>query len=239
VIRVGALAPYGRALHDHHAGKTDATMRLRSDLGEDDHIPASLFFRGPDDFFPFERAALDRCRGTVLDLGAGAGAHSLVLQERGLDVCAVDVVPEAVEVLRARGVHRVVQADFLAMEVPPADTVLMLMNGIGPVGTLDRLPTLFERVERLLRPGGRWIVDSGATSPREGYDPAADGWPDRTGDYVGEAWVTLEYAGLVGAPFRELYLESESLASHARAAGWRCQWIHAGEGRSYVAELTR
>ena len=47
-----------------------------------------------------EEAALDLCRGRTLDVGAGAGCHSLILQERGLDVVAIDVAPEAVEVMR-------------------------------------------------------------------------------------------------------------------------------------------
>lgn len=71
-------APHGAALRDYFGGLTDAKLTLRSSLGEHEEIPVSVFFRGAEDYFPFERAALARCRGRVLDVGAGnRGAQPL------------------------------------------------------------------------------------------------------------------------------------------------------------------
>lgn len=98
-----ALAPYGAALLDAFAGRAGSRLGLRSSLGEDDDLPIEVFFRGEDDLFDFEPPALEACRGRVLDAGAGAGVHSLLLQRAGRDATAVEVVPEAVEILRLRG----------------------------------------------------------------------------------------------------------------------------------------
>ena len=90
-----ALRPYGRALGAYESGDVSASIMLHTSLGEYDSLPISIFFRDRDGFMPFEAAAMDHCRGRVLDAGAGTGVHSLVLQERGLDVTAIDIVPEA------------------------------------------------------------------------------------------------------------------------------------------------
>ena len=236
------LTPYGRALHDYFAGDTDATIVVFSDFGEHDGMPISIFFREPSAFFPFEVAALELCRGKVLDIGAGTGVHSLPLQERGLDVCAVEIVPEAVEIMRARGVRNVFAGDMFALKSAPADTVLMMMNGIGPVGTLDGLDSFLKRLPDMVSPGGQILVDSGDVRHRQVVtDTGGFDWPARTGDYVGEAWIRLEYLGEVGEPFRELYLDFDTLKEHADGRGWDCEQVFRvfDEAESYVARLTQ
>ena len=64
---------------------------------DDDFIAAN---RGPLNYFePYrrwpshQRLALRLARGRVLDVGCGAGRVALHLQERGLDVVAVDISP--------------------------------------------------------------------------------------------------------------------------------------------------
>jgi len=65
--------PHARALRDYFEGDTSAAIVLHSSLGEHEEIPVAVFFRGPDEFFSFDRAALELCRGRILDVGAGTG----------------------------------------------------------------------------------------------------------------------------------------------------------------------
>jgi hypothetical protein len=66
-------------------------------------------------YFPaIESDAMSMCRGAVLDLGAAAGRHSLALQSRGIvDVCAVDILSTAVEIMRLRGVQNAFVLDVM------------------------------------------------------------------------------------------------------------------------------
>ncbi len=233
------LAPYGAALADYAAGDERATILLRSSLGERDELPVSVFFREPDGFFPFESAALEHCEGQVLDVGAGAGVHSLLLQARGFEVTAVDVVPEAVEVMKTRGVDDARLADVFTLDSGSFDTVLMLMNGIGPAGTLDGIERLLNQLDRRLRPGGQILVDSGPPQAKgEPPDPHLVSWPGDQPAYRGEAWVSLEYKGMRGDLFRELYVDDASFRERAGRAGWRFEVLF-WENASYVARLTR
>lgn len=254
VAEPGSLELHGRALLDYFEGDLEATLVLHSSLGEHDEIPLGLFFREPADFFPFEAAALPLARGRILDAGAGTGVHALPLQRAGFDVTAIEIVPEAVRIMRARGVRRAVEGDMLEADLGPFDTVLMLMNGVGPVGTLDGLDRFLGRADRLLAAGGQILVDSGEPllpeSPGGGAPDAAGDtapgavarpeWPSGGGTgYPGEAWIRLEYGGLVGAPFRELYVDADTFARRAGAAGWRFDLAYQDGTGGYLARLTR
>lgn len=234
------LEPHARALRDFIGGETDARIVVRSSLGEDEELPVAVFFRAPEDFFAFERAALPLCRGRVLDIGAGTGIHTLYLQDQGFEVCAIDVLAEAVEIMRAAGVRDARQADVWEFEEEPFDTILMMMNGIGILGTLQGLDRFLGQVPRLLKPGGQILLDSGpARVVGESGDAAAEVAIGSGEAYHGEAWITLEYKGRIGEPFRELYADSETLTKHADDAGFRCEIVFRDELGGYVARLTR
>lgn len=233
--------PHAHALRDYFAGARGATLKLYSDLGEEEQVPAALFFRTPDEFFPFEQAALELCRGRVLDVGAGTGVHSTYLQGRGFEVVAIDVMADAVEIMRARGVRdarRVSIHEALSSWDERFDTILMMMNGIGILGTLDGLADFLQRAPRLLVPGGQILLDSGpANLAGESDDPAEVAAVDDD-RYPGEASIVLEYKGVKGPPFRELYADSETLERLASQAGWRVEIVFREGQGGYVARLT-
>ncbi len=228
--------PYGRALRAYQDTGDEATeLAMRSDLGERDTLPASVFFRPPDAFFSFEREALRLCRGRVLDLGAGAGVHSLVLQERGHDVVAVDIDPEACRILRRRGVRRVVRADAFSFGSGPFDTVLMLMNGAGLAGTLEGLGALLEHLAELVPPGGRVLLDSADLRPESKRDVPFALRDD--GRYIGEVHIQLGFRGEWSEPFPELYVDPDTLYEIADSRGWRTEVVLEEEDGSFLARL--
>ncbi|MFV1986090.1 MAG: class I SAM-dependent methyltransferase [Gemmatimonadota bacterium] len=221
--RIAPMAPYEAALVAYHAGAEDAGIRLRSSLGEDEVLPAEVFFRHGEALFPFERYALELARGRILDLGAGAGVHTLELQDRGHDVVALENCGALVDLMRERGARTALRADFRWWRGPRFDTVLMLMNGIGPTATLAGLDRFFTHAQSFVTEGGQLLVDSAeavpepAPEPDDGVDRSV--WPD-AGGYAGQAWIDLEFEGRRGLPFRELYTDVETLRERATDAGW-------------------
>ncbi len=234
--RVPALAPYVSALLAHAAGDTAGELRLRSSLGEDEAFPVEFFFRSENRMLDFERYALDLCRGRVLDLGAGAGPHTVALQAKKRSVVALEGSPTLARLLKARGAASVVCADFRYWWQAGFDTVLMLMNGLGPVGTLAGLDRFLRHARRFPAPGGQLLIDGAEAIPGEARRSGP--WPP-AGGYAGQAWIELSHAGRVGRPFRELYIDLETLARHAAAAGWRCEVAFEAEEAAYLARLTK
>jgi SAM-dependent methyltransferase len=232
--------PHGAALLDYAQGETSAEVVVHGDDGDTEIVPVRVFFRGPADFSALEEAALDLCRGRVLDAGAGSGCHSLVLQEQGLAVCAIDIAPEAVEVMRRRGVQDARRADIFSFEAEPFDTILLMMNGIGVVGDLAGLDRFLAEVGRLLKPDGQILLDS--YDPGWTQDPVEAGCPGtrvRPGRYPGEMRFQLEYNGVTGPPLEWLFVDAGTLADHAGRAGWSCEVLWQEEEGHYLARLTR
>jgi SAM-dependent methyltransferase len=217
--------PHAAAMQAYHEGKRDAVLVVYDDF-ERDEVPVSYFFRGPDQFPPLERLALDLSRGRVLDVGAGSGCHSLVLQERGLEVTAIEILPSLVGILRDRGVRDARVATWMDVEGPPFDTVLMLMNGIGLTETLPGLRRFFSEARRLVRPGGQVLADSTDVRVRMDVEAGRTGALERPdGRYVGELRFQVEYEGRKGGPFPQLYVDAATLGRYAREEGWSCEIV--------------
>jgi SAM-dependent methyltransferase len=227
-----AYDPHGAALLDCFRGEASATLVCWQDSERDD-VPAAFWLREVLD--PLEALALDLCRGRVLDVGAGAGLHSLELQRRGLCVTAIDVAPECVAVMRERGVRDARATDLHAFDGGPFDTVVCLCNGLDKVGRLTELPRFLARVRALLAPGGQLVADS--FDLRVGADAArlaALSRKQATGRYFGEMDLRFEYKGRIGAPFSVLQVDYETLAQTAEHEGWTCELLGSAGGH-YLA----
>jgi SAM-dependent methyltransferase len=234
-------SPHGQALLDYSQGKTSAAVTVHDADGDTEVVPVRVYFREPDGFSALEEAALDLCRGRVLDVGAGAGCHSLVLQERKLPVCAIDVAPEAVEVMRMRGVEDVHCVDVFEFQAEAFDTLLLMMNGIGMAGSLAGLPGFLRDVKRLVTPGGLILLDSFDPGPD---DETVEGGHRRgdtlgAGRYPGEIRFQLEYEGMRGPTLDWLFVDFDTLADRAAGEGWSAETIWEEEEGHYLARLTR
>ena len=231
-----AWSPYEAAMQAYHRGQHDAVIVVYDDF-ERDEGPIAYFFRSPDQFPPYERLALENCRGSILDLGAGSGCHALALQDRGLGVTAIEALPALVEIMRDRGVQDARLANLRDLQAPPFDTMLVMMNGLGLAETLSGLPVFLREARRLVKPDGQILADSTDVLVR--MDPANRGriWRD-DGRYVGDLRFQLEFEGQKGEPFSQLYVDPETLAQCCREEGWSCELLHPpDEHGHYLARL--
>jgi SAM-dependent methyltransferase len=236
---LSAWEPHAAAMRAYHRGQRDAVIVVYDDF-ERDEVPIAYFFRPPDEFPPVERYALQLCRGRILDVGAGSGCHSLALQERGLEVTAIEILPHLVEILRDRGVRDVRMTTWMDLEAEPFDTVLMMMNGLGLTETLTGLRQFLRAGRRLVRPDGQVLADSTDVRARMDPDSGRIGTLERLdGRYIGELHFQLEFEGEKGPPFAQLYVDPDTLSRYAREEGWSCEILHGEDGYGhYLARVT-
>jgi len=234
-----SMKPYGLALIDYFNGDHSAKITIHRDDGDVQDVPIGVFFREPSDFSRLEHAALDLCSGYVLDVGAGAGPHSLALQERGLSVCAIDISPEACEIMRTRGVKEVYCTDVYDFSGGPFDTILILGRGIGLVEDLSGLDRFLEYAHGLVKPGGQIVFNS--LDVRRADDPVHLAYHEanrNAGRYFGESRLQIEYKGRKWPVWRWLRVDPETLGFHGRKAGWNCQVVMEEEDGHYLGRLT-
>jgi SAM-dependent methyltransferase len=235
-----SLEPYGAALLAYFQSDPGAQVLVRRDDGQEAPLPISYFFRDPSQFTSIERAALERCTGHVLDAGAGTGLHSLVLQQRGLQVTAIDIIPAAVEIMARRGVKDARCADLFDFEDKRFDTILMTGHGIGLVETIAGLDRFLTHAHKLLSEEGRILLDS--LDVRVTNDPlnlAYHRSNQQAGRYIGEIRMQFEFQGQQG-PFCDwLHIDAATLKKHAVNAGWKCEVVIAEDNGNYLAQLTK
>ena len=229
--------PMGHAIADFHRTGKAARLRVLSPMFDEDEIPVKTLFRTMADMPAVEQQALRLASGDILDVGAGAGCHSLALQEQGKHVTAIDISPLAVATMGERGVLDVRQQDFFTLR-GQYDTILMLMNGIGIVGKLERLPSFFVQLDALLAPGGQLLCDSSDICY---VFEDEDGIIDLTGidGYYGELTYQMQYRSIKGEPFPWLFIDPDTLASQALASGFDCEIVARGDHYDYLARITR
>ena len=229
--------PMGRAIADYYKTQKANKLRVFSPMFEEDEIPLSTLFRKYKEMPEIERKALDMANGKTLDVGAGSGCHSLVLQEKGIDVTAIDISPLSVETMKERGVKKVIEQDFFTLK-GQYDTVLMLMNGIGIVGTLERLPRFFRQLDKILAPGGQLLCDSSDISYVFEDENGMIDIPNEM-DYYGEHSFRMQYKDTIGEPFNWLYIDADTLREKAGRCGYAVEVVAEGEHYDYLARITK
>ncbi|TLP82113.1 class I SAM-dependent methyltransferase [Maribacter sp. ACAM166] len=228
----------GTALLDYQEGRYTEDILTYSSLNEEDVLPIPYMFRSFKDMPALEQKALKSCKGNVLDIGCGAGSHSLYLQRKGLTVTGLDSSKGAIQVCKQRGVKNNIHQNILDYEGETFDTLLILMNGVGLAGTLKELEKFFSKLKSLLKKGGQILLDSSDIIYMFENDEDGGYWiPDET-TYYGEVNFTIKYKNKKTKPFQWLYVDYNTLQRAANFNHLSCELLMEGEHYDYLARLT-
>ena len=229
---------WGKALWDYQTTKHAGDIITYSSFDEEDSISLPYLFRSFQEMPPLEQKALQLCQGRVLDVGCGAGSHSLYLQEKGVRVTALDSSKGAAKTCTARGLNHVIHSNFYAYYGTIFDTIILLMNGIGFVGRLPALDQFFRHSRSLLRSGGQILLDSSDIIYMFDTDEDGGYYVPNDRNYYGEVEFVMEYKGEKSNPFSWLYLDYNTLYRAAAYHNFSCELVMKGEHYDYLARLT-
>ena len=232
---------FGKAILDFQTNNSPEDLITETSISEADEMSVAYLFRSYKEMPKLEQKALQLAKGKVLDVGCGAGSHSLTLQnDRHLDVTSIDISPNAIQACSIRGLKNVEVQDVMTLENKKFDTILLLMNGTGIFGTLKETPNYLQKLKSLLNPEGQILIDSSDIiymfddDDSEGSEGGK--WVPGN-EYYGELTFTVSYKNETEDTFPWLYLDYNTLQNAAFANGLQCELILEGEHYDYLAKL--
>ncbi|MEB3397582.1 class I SAM-dependent methyltransferase [Flavobacterium psychrophilum] len=228
---------FGKAILDYQTNNLPEDLVTETSISEADQMSVSYLFRSYAEMPTLEQKALQLAKGNILDVGCGAGSHSLSLQnERNLTVTPIDISEKAIEACQLRGLKNARVQNVLALENEKFDTIILLMNGTGIFETLTKTKKFLQKLKSLLNPDGQILIDSSDIIYM--FDDNEDGSYLIPADgYYGELTFTIQYKGETEKTFPWLYLDYNTLQNAANANGLQCELILEGTHYDYLARL--
>lgn len=224
---------FGKALHAFFVKSKQDKLLVKFHDGAVDEMPLGMYFRSYSAMSKLEKLALKSCRGKILEAGAGAGSHAMVLQAEGHDITAMDISSLCTKIMRERGIDNVICSDIFQYTGGQFDTILMLMNGIGLAQTLDGLKVLLSHLATLIGEGGQLLFDSSDVS----YLKKTEDSPH--GHYYGEITYRYEFGALASEWQKWLYVDQKRLSVIAEEQGWSTEILYQDRHAQYLARLIR
>ena len=229
---------FGKAILDYQTNSSPENIITSTSISEDDEMEVAYLFRSFDEMPAIEQKALQLANGKTLDIGCGAGSHSLYLQnERNINVHSIDISKNAIQACLLRGLKNIRAINVLDLENEKYDTILLLMNGTGIFETLEKSTIYLQKLKSLLNPNGKILIDSSDIIYMFDEDEDGGKWiPSDT--YYGELTFTLQYKKEKEVDFPWLYMDYNTLQNAALANGLQCQLVLEGYHFDYLAQLT-
>jgi SAM-dependent methyltransferase len=229
---------FGKAILDYQTNNSPEDLITETTISEEDEMSVAYLFRSYQEMPAMEQKALQLAKGKILDVGCGAGSHSLYLQnELNLDVTAIDISSNAIQACSLRGIKDARVQDVMTLENETYDTILLLMNGAGMCGKLKNIPNFLIKLKSLLNPGGQILLDSSDIIYMFDDDDDGGKWIPSDNEYYGEVVFNIGYKGEKEKPFNWMYIDYNTLQNAAFANELEAELILEGEHYDYLAKL--
>lgn len=235
---------YGQQLLAQFYGRTPTVEIIeRDDHFVDTGSEAGLYFRNYKQWSTLERRAIKLAEGRVLDIGCGAGRHSLYLQQEGFDVTGIDISPGAVKVCKLRGLKKALVRPITGVDKfkpNTFDTILMLGNNFGLFGSPKQAKLLLKKLYRITSPHARIIA--GTRNPFKTADPNHlhyHRWNKKRGRMPGQIRIRVRFAKAVGPWFDLLFVTPKEMGAILRDTDWRVEKFIGPKETNYFALLRK
>jgi len=223
---------FGFALLDRLDGGSGIHVIERDD-GHKEEMSADVYFLDLDEWEEFhvvtatDRVAVEMVSGRILDVGAGAGRHALVLQQLGHEVVALDVSPGAIEVCRERGVEQTFLGtihELAETDPEPFDAAILLGHNLALLGSPEASGPFLDSLRSLLKPDG--VVVGNTLDVYRTDDPIHLAFHQANRDrgrLPGQLTLRVTFEDTVGDWFDYLFVAPEELTELVERSGWRIE----------------
>jgi SAM-dependent methyltransferase len=237
---------FGHEMYDYFSGCM-RNPHIHEIIERDDgFIEAS---NGPAAYFleyrqwpPEEKKVLRYARGRVLDIGCGAGRHSLYLQGKGLEVVGVDNSPLAVEVCKKRGLRRaeLVPISQISSRLGIFDTVVMMGNNFGLFGSYEGAKHLLKKLDKITTEYARILTTSNDVYKTD--NPVHLKYHEmnrKRGRMAGQLRLRVRYLQYTNPWFDYLIVSPEEMEDILNGTGWKISRIFYSTSAYYAVVIDK
>jgi SAM-dependent methyltransferase len=189
-----------------------------------------------------EKRAIRLAKGRVLDVGAGGGRVSLHLQDKGVDVLAIDISPLAIEVCKRRGVKnaRVMRFEDISPSLGTFDTIVMFGNNFGLFGSPGRAKRLLRRLRRMTTADA--VILGETLDPYKTKNPDHHAYHRRNrkrGRMPGQVRIRARSGSRATPWFDYLFVSVTEMREIVSGTGWVLDHTLDGSDGQYIAVLKK
>lgn len=231
---------FGHLLYDHFKNEDAFEIVQRDDGLFYVEAGPRLYFSHYQDWSSALKKALKYARGKILDIGCGAGRHSLYLQEKGFDVLAIDVSPLAIKVCELRGVKKtkVMSITQISRKLRIFDTLLLLGGNFGLMGNFQRARWLLKKFGSITKKKATIIAQ--AADPYQSTDSLDleyHSFNRKRGRMPGQLRVRVRYKKYVSPWTDRLLVSKDEMREILKGTGWHI--THFLDGSLYIAIIEK
>jgi len=232
---------YGQEIWAYYKGEESFEILERDD-GYFDAMSPKVYFSSYEAWAPQEKRAMEFVKGRILDIGCGAGRHSLYLQEKGFDALGIDISPLAIEVCKLRGLKKaeVMSIEKVKFKPNSFDTILMMGNNFGLFGSFKKARRLLKRFHKMTSKNALIIADT--RDPYKTENPAHLEYQEfnrKRGRMSGQVRIRIRFKKYVTRWFDYLMVSKEEMKEMLRGTRWEVkEFIDSGDS-SYIAIIEK
>ncbi len=233
---------YGQEIWAYYKGREVSEIVERDDGYIDATSSPKVYFSEYKDWSPVEQKAMEFVKGRVLDIGCGAGRHSLYLQKKGLDVLGIDISPLAVKVCKLRGLKKakVMSIEDLSFKPNSFDTVIMMGNNFGLFGDFQKARRLFKKFLEMTSENALIIAET--RDPYKTDNPAHleyHKFNKERGRIGGQLRIRIRLGKYATRWFDYLMVSKKEMKEILNGTGWKVSEFIDSEDAQYVAVIEK
>ena len=202
-----------------------------------------MYFSEYEEWSALEQQLVDRAKGKILDVGCGAGRHSLYLQKQGFDVVGIDNSAGAIEVSKKRGLKNALIRPIEEIdEFQPDsfDTILMLGNNFGLFGDAENAKLILKKMDRITTQDAQIIAKT--VNPYMTDDEAHLIYQKRNkklGRMTGQIRLRIRYRQIIGKWFDYLFVSPEEMKAIIHDTEWKIEELIDPDEADYFAVIKK
>lgn len=201
------------------------------------------YIAGYKDWPGSHKKAIKYAKGRVLDIGCGAGRHSLYLQKKGFDATGIDNSPLAIKISKLRGLKKAKVMpihEIGKFHRNSFDSVIMMGNNFGLFGSFNKARQLLKVLHNIT--SDRALIIAETRNPYGTKDINHLEYHKlnrKRGRMAGQLKIRVRHKRFVGPWFDYLMISQKELKEILKGTGWKLKKIIGPADAQYIAVIRK